>query len=403
MVDKEVLKRAAKEESEKIFPEMKSLKDKIGLNPELGSEEEMASLSLVESLRKHGFVVDYPFQGMHTAFKAVYKGKQNGPKIAILSEYDALPGVGHGCGHNIIGTAGVGAGIVVSKLLNSLPGEVWVIGTPAEEGHGPYGGSKVRMVNEGVFDEVDICYMVHPTTGLSQAQGYFLAISGVGIEFKGKTAHAADDAHKGSNALNAAMITYMSIHANRQQLRRDANPVVHGIITEGGLASNIIPDKAVMRFGVRSSDDDYVPELIEMVKNSAKGAAMATGCDVQFTTSTGLKSNVPLRTLETLIIDIWDEISHNYEDPIEVSIKPPGGSTDFANVSHVVPGIHPMIGITQEDIPMHSAQFAECTMTKNGDKGLMVGIKTMALATIEILSDPNLLSNIKTEFEEKTK
>ncbi len=401
MVDKKTLKERVKEESEKIFPELKKLKDEIGENPELGSEEEKSSKLLVDCLKSHGFEVEYPFFGMHTAFKGIYKGAKPGPTIAILAEYDALPGVGHGCGHNIIGTSGIGAGIAVSKLMDELPGEIWVIGTPAEEGHGPYGGSKVRMANNGVFDGVDVSYMVHPTTGLSEAQGNFLAVSGVTIEFKGKTAHAANDAHSGANALNAAMITYMSIHANRQQLRRDANPVVHGIITEGGLASNIIPDRAVLRFGVRSSVDTYVPELLEMVKNSAKGAAIATGCEVEFTTSTGLKSNIPLRRLEKLITDIWDEMGHPYKDPVEVAIKPPGGSTDFADVSHVVPGIHPMIGIAQSEIPMHSVQFAECSMTPEGDAGLMTGVKTLALATVEILSDPELLAEIKAEFEEK--
>jgi amidohydrolase len=401
MVDKEALKNKGKDEAEKILPELKLLKDEIGANPELGSEEEKASKLLVESLKKHGFTVEYPFQGMHTAFKAVYKGEKPGPTIAILAEYDALPGVGHGCGHNIIATAGIGAGIAVSKLMDQLPGEIWVIGTPAEEGHGPYGGSKVRMANNGVFDDVDVSYMVHPMTGISQASGNFLAVSGVGIDFKGKTAHAAADAHKGANALNAAVLTYMAIHANRQQLRRDANPVVHGIITEGGLASNIIPDKAALRFGVRSSDDTYIPELIEMVKNSAKGAAIATGCEVEFTTSIGLKSNITNKRLESLITDIWDELDHSYLDPVEVAIQPPGGSTDFADVTHVVPGIHPMIGITQEKIPMHSTQFAECTMTPSGDEGLIIGIKTLALATVEILSDPSLLAEIKAEFEEK--
>jgi amidohydrolase len=400
-MNKEALKNKVVEESEKIFEEMWPLKNEIGKNPELGSEENLASELLANALKKHGFEVEYPFQGMHTAFKAVFKGKKTGPKIAILAEYDALPGVGHGCGHNIIGTAGIGAGIAVSKIMPEMPGEIWVIGTPAEEGHGPYGGSKVSMANNGVFDSVDVSYMIHPSTGLSQAQGNFLAVSGVGIEFKGKTAHAAADAHSGVNALNAAMITYMSVHANRQQLRRDANPVIHGIITEGGLASNIIPDRATLRFGVRSSDDTYVPELLEMVKNCARGAALATGCDVEFTTSNGLKSNIPLRTLEKLITDVWDELGHPFEDPVEVAIKPPGGSTDFADVTHIIPGIHPMIGITREDMPMHSVQFANCTLSDNGDKGLMVGIKTLALATIKILSEPDHLKNIKAEFKEK--
>ncbi len=150
MVDNTIYMKKVQDKADKIFSELKKVKDEIGRNPELGSEEEKSSELLVGLLRSHGFEVEYPFFGMHTAFKAVKKGKESGPVIAICAEYDALPGVGHGCGHNIIGTAGVGAGIAVSKLLDELPGEIWVIGTPAEEGHGPYGGSKVRMAEQGV-------------------------------------------------------------------------------------------------------------------------------------------------------------------------------------------------------------------------------------------------------------
>jgi amidohydrolase len=402
MNDTSKLKTMVQAEADKVFDELKKAKDLIGENPELGSEEDKSSEILVGLLRNHGFEVEYPFFGMHTAFKAIKKGKKEGPVVAILAEYDALPGVGHGCGHNIIGTAGVGAGIAVCKLMGELPGEVWVIGTPAEEGHGPYGGSKVRMSKEGVFKDVDVCYMIHPMTGgKSMVTGNFLAVSGIRLEFAGKTAHAAADAHNGQNALNAAMVTYMAIHANRQQLRRDANPVVHGIVTEGGLASNIIPDRAVLQFGVRSSDDTYVPELLEMVINSAKGAAIATGCTVEYTTSTGLKSNIHNKGLEKLFQRMFDELGQEYMDPVEVAIMPPGGSTDFADVTHVVPGIHPMIGIKTGPMPMHSAAFAEATLTPEGDKGLEAGVKVLAMASVEIMTKPELLKEIKEEFESK--
>lgn len=401
MYDTESLKKMVQDESEKLQTELKQAKDLIGENPELGSEEEKSSKILVDLLVKHGFEVEYPFFGMHTAFKAVKKGKTEGPVVAIQAEYDALPGVGHGCGHNIIGTAGVGAGIAVGKLMEKLPGEVWVIGTPAEEGHGPYGGSKVKMSKEGVFDDVDVSYMIHPMTGMSMVTGNFLAVSSVKLEFAGKTAHAAADAHNGQNALNAAMVTYMAIHANRQQLRRDANAVVHGIVTEGGLASNIIPDRAVLQFGVRSSDDTYIPELIEMVVNSAKGAAIATNCTVQHSISTGLKSNIHNKGLEKLFQRMFEDLDHEYMDPVEVAILPPGGSTDFANVTHVVPGIHPMIGLKTEPMPMHSKAFAAASLTPEGDKALMVGVKSLAMATVEIMTKPELLKEIREEFESK--
>ncbi len=401
MYDTDSLKGLVQKESDKLLAELKQAKDQIGNNPELGSEEEKSSKILVDLLVKHGFEVEYPFFGMHTAFKAVKKGKTEGPTVAIQAEYDALPGVGHGCGHNIIGTAGVGAGIAVGKLMDKLPGEVWVLGTPAEEGHGPYGGSKVKMSKEGVFKDVDVSYMIHPMPGTSMVSGNFLAVSSIRLEFTGKTAHAAADAHNGQNALNAAMVTYMAIHANRQQLRRDANAVVHGIVTEGGLASNIIPDRAVLQFGVRSSDDTYIPELIEMVVNSAKGAAIATNCTVKHSISTGLKSNIQNKGLEKLFQRMFDELDHEYMDPVEVAILPPGGSTDFADVTHVVPGIHPMIGLDTEPMPMHSKAFAEASLTPEGDKALEIGVKSLSMATVEILTKPELLKEIREEFESK--
>ena len=399
MKDLAAFQQQVKKEVDTIFPQLKELKYKIGVNPELGSEEYVSSKLLVETLREHGFQVGYPFHNMETAFKAVYRGQSKGPIIAILSEYDALPGVGHGCGHNIIGTAAIGAGIALSKILKVIPGEVWVIGTPAEEGHGPSGGSKVRMAEGRVFDDVDVAMMIHPHTGPSEVLVKFLATKSITIKFTGKTSHAANDPHEGVNALNAAMLTYMAIHANRQQLRRDRNAVIHGIITEGGLASNIIPDKATLRFGVRSSDDTYIPELVEMVLNSAKGAAIATGCTVETSVSTGLKSNIRNKPLEDLYEKILTDLGEFVKDRTECLVKPPGGSTDYADVSHVVPGIHPMISIADLSVAMHSKEMAKATMTQVGDRGLELGTKSLALASTEILLDHELLKNIKNYFE----
>jgi amidohydrolase len=395
------LKTEIQETVDKLLPELITLKNKIGENPELGSEEENSSKILVEYLEKQGFNVEYPFLNMHTAFKAVKKGKKEGPTIAILCEYDALPGIGHGCGHNIIGTAGIGAGTAIGKTLDKIPGDIWIIGTPAEEGHGPYGGSKVRMSESGVFDEVDVCYMVHPSPSETIVMGNFLAISGARLTFHGKTAHAAADAHNGANALNAATLTHMAIHANRQQLRRDANPVVHGIITEGGLANNIIPDKAVMTVGVRSSDDNYIPALIEMVSNSAKGAALATGCTVDIESGRGLKSNLENKALEGLFRRLFDELGQPYKPLVEAASIPPGGSTDFSDVTHVVPGIHPLIGMGVEDVPGHSKALADLTLTEKGDRNLEISIKSMAMAAVELKLDPELLREVKEEFESK--
>jgi len=404
LADVKVLREKVSGEVDAIMPRLVEMSDWIGKHPELGSEEVESSKLLADELKKHGFKVEMGVNGMPTAFKGVYKGKGKGPTIAFLCEYDALPGVGHGCGHNMIGTSGLGAGIAVSKLMKDLPGELWVVGTPAEEGHGPSSSAKKKMAESGFFKGVDAVMMVHPmgNSKMTVATG-FLAITGINLVFKGKTAHAAADPYNGQNALNAAVLCFMAIHANRQQLKRGANPVVHGIITEGGLASNIIPDRAVMQFGVRSSDDSYVPTLVKMVEDSAKGAALATGCTVDITVSPGLKSNVRNPPLEKLFVKGFKELGPDVEDPDYTAAQPPGGSTDFTDLSHVVAGMHAMIGFTKAEITGHSRELCAATMTAEGHKGIEVGAKVLAMSGVEILADAKLRAEIKEAFDKAKK
>jgi len=404
LVDVKVLKDKVKGDVDAIMPRLIEMSDWIGKHPELGSEEVEASKLLTAELDNHGFKVEMGVLGMPTAFKAVIKGKRKGPKIAFLSEYDALPGIGHGCGHNMIGTSGLGAGIAVSKLMKGLPGEVWVVGTPAEEGHGPSSGAKKRMAEAGFFKGVDAVLMMHPmgNSKATVATG-FLAITGIRIEYAGRTAHAAADPQNGLNALNAAVLCFMAIHANRQQLKRGANPVVHGIITEGGLASNIIPDRAVLQFAVRSSDDSYVPTLVQMVENSAKGAAIATGCEVKVIVNSGLKSNVRNLPLEKLFVKAYKELGIEAEDPDFTAAQPPGGSTDFTDLSHFVPGMHTMLGFTKADVTGHSRELCAATMTEEGHRGIEIGAKVLALAGVEILTDEKLRAEINEAFEKAKK
>jgi amidohydrolase len=404
LVDVKVLKDKVKGDVDAIMPRLIEMSDWIGKHPELGSEEVEASKLLAAELDNHGFKVEMGVLGMPTAFKAVIKGKGKGPKIAFLSEYDALPGIGHGCGHNMIGTSGLGAGIAVSKLMKGLPGEVWVVGTPAEEGHGPSSGAKKRMAEAGFFKGVDAVLMMHPmgNSKATVATG-FLAITGIRIEYAGRTAHAAADPQNGLNALNAAVLCFMAIHANRQQLKRGANPVVHGIITEGGLASNIIPDRAVLQFAVRSSDDSYIPTLVQMVENSAKGAAIATGCEVKVIVSSGLKSNVRNPPLEKLFVKAYKELGIEAEDPDFTAAQPPGGSTDFTDLSHFVPGMHTMLGFTKADITGHSRELCAATMTEEGHRGIEIGAKVLGLAGVEVLTDEKLRAEINEAFEKAKK
>jgi len=395
MSAKDELKRYVEAEVDRFLPRLIEMSAWIGTHPELGSEEYQSSKLLADELERCGFVVERAVLGMETAFRASFQGRGQVPRVALLAEYDALPGVGHGCGHNIIGTAAVGAGIALSKHMKDLAGQVVVFGTPAEEGHGPSAGAKKLMVEAGLFNGFDAALMIHPTSGRNAIGVGSLAVTGISVVFKGRTAHAAADPHQGLNALNAAMIAYMAVHANRQQLRRDANAVIHGILTEGGLASNIIPDRAVLQFGVRSSDDSYIPDLLKIIENSARGAAIATGCEVEISVRPGLKSKVRNLALERLFCRLFKEMGVEIEDPDIAATRPPPASTDFADVTHIVPGITAMIAIAPEGVAGHSREMADATLAETGHRGLELGTKLLAKAAIEILLDPELRADIK--------
>jgi amidohydrolase len=389
------LKRLIVEEADRVLPRLIEISDWMARHPELGSEEYEASRMLSKELERHGFEVERGILGMPTAFRASYIGVGDMPKIAFLAEYDALPEIGHGCGHNIIGTAAIGAGIALRRALDEISGAAVVLGTPAEEGRGPSAGAKRRMAEAGVFGDIDVAMIIHPTSGITRVNEGFLAVTSITIEFRGKTAHAAAFPHLGVNALNAAVLMYMAVHANRQHLRRDANAVIHGIIREGGVASNVIPDRAVLQFGVRSSDEGYIPELVKMVESCARGAAIATGCEVNIEVRPGLKSNVKNEPLEQLFHRVFSELGEAVEDPALTARRIPLASTDFSDVTRIVPGIHPMVSIAPEGVALHTREFAEATMTERGHRAIEIGAKAMALAALELLLDPKLLERVK--------
>ena len=367
-------------------------------NPELGSEEFKATELLTGELEKHGFEVEKRILGMPTAFSATYKGKGNGPRVAVIAEYDCLPGVGHGCGHNLIAASAVGAGIAVSRVMSEMEGEVVVVGTPAEEGHGPSGGAKVIMAENGFWDDIDAVVMLHPASRYV-AGSRALGISSVVMEFEGQTSHAAASPHEGVNALNAAILAFMATHMLRQEARRDANLVIHGIISEGGLVSNIIPDRAVCNFGVRSSDDAYLDEMVDKVARCAEGAALAMGATVKITKRKGYSGK---KVNEPLVEVLWN----NYAAQ-GVQIRPwqetingmPMASTDFGDVSQKIPAAGSSIAVTEPGTPGHSVQMADATMTEKGQEAMIVGTKALAMTLVELLVEPENLKRAKEYFD----
>jgi amidohydrolase len=365
----------------------------IGNNPELGHEEVKACKILSEKLAQHGFSVSVGTCDLPTAFTAVFDSGKPGPSIGFMAEYDALPGLGHACGHNLIGTMAVAAGIGLSAAVVESGGKVYVYGTPAEETR----GGKVTMAEAGVFNHLDVAMMVHPLDHY-QKSGASLAMDAIQFEFFGRAAHAAASPYEGINALDAVIQTFNSINALRQHVKSDVR--IHGIIPEGGKAANIVPDYAVAQFYVRASSRSYVNEVAEKVKACAQAAGLATGARLEISnyefsyddmiTNEHL-SDVFTENLVSLGVNPSEIIVHNSDS----------GSLDMGNVSYVVPSIHPYVQITTEPAACHTPEFQQAAMSQMGKEGMVLGAKTMALTGLDILTKPELLEKIKAEFNSK--
>ncbi len=362
----------------------------IHAHPELLNEEVFASKLLGDELAHAGFRVEPGIAGLATAVRAVHPARSDGPTVAILGEYDALPEIGHACGHNLIAAAGLGAALALGDLKADLPGTLMFLGTPAEEG----GGGKVVMVEGGLFDEVDAAMMFHPANHTMVSWGS-LAISEVEIEFRGRPAHASAEPHKGINALDAVIQTFNGINALRQHILDGAR--IHGIITNGGAKPNIVPEVAAALFYVRAEETSYRDELLEKLRACAAGAAQATGATLSFRevghSYKAMKANRPLeKTFERHLRDLGE------------SIRPPErrmlGSTDMGDVSQVVPAIHPYLQICDEHIATHSRPFADAAISERGQRAMVTAATALALTGADILTDPELVRSMWDAFRD---
>ncbi|MBP8613809.1 MAG: M20 family metallopeptidase [Firmicutes bacterium] len=394
MSEKEDFKKKAMDAVDSLKETLIAMSDQMYREPELGHQEFKSSKMLAKFLEEHGFEVETGICGMPTSFRAIKHGKPGGPTIAILAEYDALPGIGHGCGHNIIGTAAVGAGAALASLIDDFQGTIVILGTPAEEGAVDNAGGKVTMVECGVFNDVDIAMMIHPSqTDVAIASSN--ARVALEISFYGKSAHAAGAPHEGINALDAAILTFNGWNALRQHMTEDAR--IHGVITKGGEAPNIIPDYSEIRMYVRAKEMKYLEELEKKVRNCAEGAALATGARVQFRYTAKTYANmVTNRTLANVFAQNLESLGRHVCLPEE---KSGGGSTDMGNVSQVVPSVHAYIAICDPGTATsHSREFAEATVSEMGHRAIVDSAKTLAATAIDVLASPDLLKDIKKEF-----
>lgn len=351
------------------------ISDFIYENPELGNEEFKAVEKITSFLEEHNFKIEREFLDIKTAFRATFESSKPGLTVGYLCEYDALPEIGHGCGHNMIGAMSAGAGVILSKVLEEVGGKVIVYGTPAEETN----GAKVFFAEAGVFDELDAAMIAHPDSKTCRS-GTSVALYPLQFTYKGKTAHAASCPHEGINALNSVLKLFSGIDALRQHVTPDVK--MHGIITNGGVAANIVPDEAVAQFYFRAAKKETLEELLEKVKKIAEGAALMTGA-----TLTMERYELPYDDLVTN-----ENLSEAFCENLralgitDIGERESFGSSDIGNVSHITPTIHPMIGITNCFVRAHSKELADATITDLGHDRLVIGALALAYTGYDVLN-----------------
>jgi len=362
---------------------------RIHSTPELAFHEHEAAKLLTARVEHAGLSVQRGAYGLETAYAADFG--EGAPGVAILSEYDALPGIGHSCGHNIIAVIGLGASIALSELKGSLPGRVRYLGTPAEE----KGGGKELMARQGAFEGVDAAMMVHPSD-IDLATMPCICVSEVKVTYYGKSAHASAMPHAGLNALDALVTAYQSVAQLRQHIR--ATERIHGIFTKAGDAPNIVPDEARGIFYVRAANAGDLAALKKRVHNCFEAGALSSGCtlDVKWAQADYLdmKTSWPLArayqaNAESLGRDFF---------PYEKLPAAAAGSTDMGNVSHRVPSIHPMIACAARGVVIHNPEFARWAASETGDQACLDGAKALAMTAIDYLADGRLRSAAAEEF-----
>jgi amidohydrolase len=362
-------------------------------DPELGHQEFNASELLASELEGLGFEVEKGTSGLPTAFKAVRKGKREGPTVAIIAEYDALPELGHACGHNIIATSALGAGAGLNAVMGDLDGTVIVFGTPAEEGYAENAGGKVIMLDE--ITKADVAIMIHPSSSYGVG-ATSLARESFMFYFKGKAAHAGAIPERGINALEGVLLTYQGINALRQHLRRDIR--IHGVIRDGGAAPNIVPETASAHFYVRAPTVELLEETLEKVKNCARGAALATGAEVSFRQVANTYANkVPNMALSEAFKANLEALGAEFP---EASSERPGASTDFGTVSQAMPAATASIFIG-ENVALHSYDATKVTASETAHEAVTISAKSLAHTVIDVLTDAALLKRIKKEHSDR--
>ena len=382
----DALKEEIAREVRALHPRLIEVSHALHDKPEIRFEEHEAAARLTAELDEFGFEVERNVAGLDTAFVATYGTGE--PVVGILAEYDALPKIGHACGHNLIATWAIGAGIALRRVLPEGSGTLKVIGTPGEEG----GGGKVLMAEAGVFNGLAAAMMMHPRDVTYLDRGS-LAISRFTVEFFGKSAHASSAPENGINALDAVLQVFFSINALRQAFKPHTR--VHGIITHGGDAPNVIPDYTAADFLLRSSDQTYLDELTERFLAIVEAAALATGCRAETTRGISYKQ----RVCNTALVETFGANLDALDIPHEVPAADAGvGSSDIGDVSQLVPTIHPYLQICERGIGGHTPAFAAAAASARADELLATGATALAWTAADVLLRSDLRTDLRESF-----
>lgn len=378
------------------LPQYKEIALDIHDHPEVSNYEVYSSDALINQLKKEGFEVVKDVAGHHTGFDARYKAEKAGPTIAFLAEYDALPGIGHACGHNLFGTYAVLAGSALKQVIDEVGGEIRVYGTPGEEG-GENGSAKGSFVREGFLDDVDAALCVHPAH-LYSYTSKGLANDPVDIKFYGVASHAAGSPEKGISALEALLQVFNGINGLRLYLPKDVN--IHGIITDGGVAANVIPEYAAGRFYLRAANRSTLNDVYKKVENIVKAAALSTGATYEF----GLFQN---SVDDIILTPSFDDVFFSHAEAagvpaeeIDTKIRPSLGSSDVGNISQVVPTIQPTVSISDDYIAGHSIEFKAAARSEKGLNSIAIAAEFLAKTALDLIEEPELLEKIKAEHKE---
>lgn len=388
-VDAAALKRKACERIDALANRLVSVSHDLHEHPELNYQEHYAHERLVGELTGSGLSPTPHAYGVETAFRA--DAGAEGYRVAVLLEYDALPEIGHACGHNIIAAAGLGAGLVLAELAAEAGGRVAIMGTPAEEG----GGGKILMARSGAFDDVDAAMMIHPADAdLIRIDA--IAVQQVEAHYEGRAAHAAAAPHEGRNALDAAVLGYLNVAALRQHIA--GHERLHGIFTAAGDKPSIVPKYAATHWFVRSGTIASLQPLKDRVSACLEAGALASGCSCSLQwedqTYSDMRDNLPMVEAYCANAAL---LGREVRDPQAVGRRVVG-STDMGNVSYLVPSIHPMIKVAPDGVPIHTVDFARWARSTEGDRAVLDGAKAMAMTVIDLWTDAALRRRVSDAF-----